>query len=126
RRPRAAAPRAPGTGGASPSPPPPRSGSPTRPGTQRPIHQSGSAFSIRVNASLSGRALPVQLAGDDVERSEDRHHVGEHRAFDQLRERRIVDEGRSEEHTSELQSRENIVCRLLLETKKKSLIRPSA
>src|SRR5690606_41686208 len=30
-------------------------------------------------------------------------------------------QGRSEEHTSELQSRENIVCRLLLE-KKKSLL----
>src|SRR5690606_40440920 len=28
-----------------------------------------------------------------------------------------VDEQRSEEHTSELQSRENLVCRLLLETK---------
>ena len=27
--------------------------------------------------------------------------------------------GRSEEHTSELQSRENLVCRLLLEKKKK-------
>src|SRR5690606_41831407 len=32
-----------------------------------------------------------------------------------LRERR---RGRSEEHTSELQSRENLVCRLLLEKKK--------
>src|SRR5690606_40665102 len=29
-------------------------------------------------------------------------------------------EGRSEEHTSELQSRENLVCRLLLEKKKES------
>src|SRR5690606_41211919 len=29
----------------------------------------------------------------------------------------IVDLGRSEEHTSELQSRENLVCRLLLEKK---------
>src|SRR5690606_40680739 len=28
------------------------------------------------------------------------------------------DDGRSEEHTSELQSRENLVCRLLLENKK--------
>src|SRR5215475_15549798 len=28
-------------------------------------------------------------------------------------------DGRSEEHTSELQSRENLVCRLLLEKKKK-------
>src|SRR5690606_40694921 len=30
--------------------------------------------------------------------------------------------GRSEEHTSELQSRENLVCRLLLEKKKKFLL----
>src|SRR5690606_41325582 len=36
--------------------------------------------------------------------------------------REIVDEPhkRSEEHTSELQSRENLVCRLLLEKKKKT------
>src|SRR6266700_544740 len=32
---------------------------------------------------------------------------------------------RSEEHTSELQSRENLVCRLLLEKKKKKLLSPS-
>src|SRR5690606_41757999 len=32
--------------------------------------------------------------------------------------RRILNEPRSEEHTSELQSRENLVCRLLLEKKK--------
>src|SRR5690606_41185763 len=31
-----------------------------------------------------------------------------------------ADRGRSEEHTSELQSRENLVCRLLLEKKKYS------
>src|SRR5690606_41217939 len=31
---------------------------------------------------------------------------------------RIAARSRSEEHTSELQSRENLVCRLLLETKK--------
>src|SRR5436305_9995171 len=34
-------------------------------------------------------------------------------------ERRIVVEARSEEHTSELQSRPHLVCRLLLEKKKK-------
>src|SRR6266511_2467504 len=33
--------------------------------------------------------------------------------------------GRSEEHTSELQSRENLVCRLLLEKKKKKIISSS-
>src|SRR5436309_11692715 len=45
-----------------------------------------------------------------------------------LRHRRKYAEGRSEEHTSELQSRENLVCRLLLEKKKinhKSEIAPS-
>src|SRR5690606_30199500 len=34
--------------------------------------------------------------------------------------RRLLDYLRSEEHTSELQSRENLVCRLLLEKKKKT------
>src|SRR5690606_41881989 len=34
------------------------------------------------------------------------------------RAKKLVEEGRSEEHTSELQSRENLVCRLLLEKKK--------
>src|SRR5690606_41119480 len=32
----------------------------------------------------------------------------------------LKDESRSEEHTSELQSRENLVCRLLLEKKKRN------
>src|SRR2546430_8277916 len=32
-------------------------------------------------------------------------------------------QGRSEEHTSELQSQSNLVCRLLLEKKKKKIIR---
>src|SRR5690606_39581959 len=40
-----------------------------------------------------------------------------HPACDRLGGRR----GRSEEHTSELQSRENLVCRLLLEKKKEKL-----
>src|SRR6266511_5798381 len=34
---------------------------------------------------------------------------------------RPVTRGRSEEHTSELQSRENLVCRLLLEKKKNKI-----
>src|SRR5690606_40578452 len=34
----------------------------------------------------------------------------------------VIDIERSEEHTSELQSRENLVCRLLLEKKKYSLV----
>src|SRR6266511_6364949 len=38
---------------------------------------------------------------------------------------RLLGTLRSEEHTSELQSRENLVCRLLLEKKKKKLFHPS-
>src|SRR6267378_1933421 len=36
--------------------------------------------------------------------------------------RRSADRGRSEEHTSELQSRRDLVCRLLLEKKKKKYL----
>src|SRR5438105_12717307 len=36
----------------------------------------------------------------------------------------IIDEQRSEEHTSELQSRVDLVCRLLLEKKKNDEIKP--
>src|SRR6266511_1052935 len=38
----------------------------------------------------------------------------------------FVHRERSEEHTSELQSRENLVCRLLLEKKNRHLLRPLA
>src|SRR5690606_41658208 len=38
---------------------------------------------------------------------------------------RVVDRDRSEEHTSELQSRENLVCRLLLEKKNPTGTPPS-
>src|SRR5690606_41300329 len=42
------------------------------------------------------------------------HAVGAAKDFDQC----LANHQRSEEHTSELQSRENLVCRLLLEKKK--------
>src|SRR5256885_10124853 len=45
-------------------------------------------------------------------------------AFDfQMAELRYLDRPRSEEHTSELQSPCNLVCRLLLEKKKKKIIK---
>src|SRR5690606_17009430 len=53
-----------------------------------------------------------QLVGDDVQ------YPGEVFGIEAQRFRPVVDV-RSEEHTSELQSRENLVCRLLLEKKKK-------
>src|SRR3712207_8479045 len=42
-----------------------------------------------------------------------------HRAAAWFWERGLVEEARSEEHTSELQSRQYLVCRLLLEKKKR-------
>src|SRR3712207_7412809 len=71
----------------------------------------------QVEADRSGRRA---LADHDVElevlhgRVEDLLH-GAGQAVD------LVDEQRSEEHTSELQSRQYLVCRLLLEKKKTTL-----
>src|SRR5690606_41319087 len=59
-------------------------------------------------AARAGRELFA--GGDGVHRD---HAVGDLEA----RRRRGRSERRSEEHTSELQSRENLVCRLLLEKK---------
>src|SRR5256885_11816001 len=47
-----------------------------------------------------------------------------HDGLDELGARVVVAEPRSEEHTSELQSTCNLVCRLLLEQKNKSLPSP--
>src|SRR5437899_7762095 len=44
--------------------------------------------------------------------------VQHHHRFQHVGRQRAVDEKRSEEHTSELQSLRHIVCRLLLEKKK--------
>src|SRR2546427_7541089 len=52
-------------------------------------------------------------------------HVGHVRQADVTAfwrvDQQVLDVGRSEEHTSELQSQSNLVCRLLLEKKKKNV-----
>src|SRR5688572_31763388 len=52
---------------------------------------------------------------DDDQQSGDRKALPE---ADRLAERNRAGDARSEEHTSELQSQSNLVCRLLLEKKK--------
>src|SRR2546428_669810 len=47
-----------------------------------------------------------------------RHHPGEPGHLLRVLETVLAEGGRSEEHTSELQSRSDLVCRLLLEKKK--------
>src|SRR5207302_6103845 len=58
------------------------------------------------------RHVEVQVLGD----GQDAIHLCERECSLQRRRQKIWEEApRSEEHTSELQSRENLVCRLLLE-----------
>src|SRR5204862_8008711 len=63
----------------------------------------------------------VEAGGDADEFLVDLPHVPHRRAFDRAEVGRLraVVAARSEEHTSELQSRRDLVCRLLLEKKKK-------
>src|SRR3712207_8060157 len=65
-------------------------------------------------------ALPLEDAGEVVQRERrDRHRDGT--VLDDAVREDVVGHhflGRSEEHTSELQSRQYLVCRLLLEKKK--------
>src|SRR3712207_8158676 len=49
---------------------------------------------------------------------DDRAGVAMRRGLDRRRRALVAEEERSEEHTSELQSRQYLVCRLLLEKKK--------
>src|SRR3712207_8714731 len=61
-----------------------------------------------------GRGTPPRgPSGDDVQSATRGHALGRGRMVRSLRLR-----GRSEEHTSELQSRQYLVCRLLLEKKR--------
>src|SRR2546430_10297512 len=67
---------------------------------------------LRAHAQAHPRADLVarDRRGDELLAAEVAAQLGE-------REERRQDDGRSEEHTSELQSQSNLVCRLLLEKK---------
>src|SRR3712207_8362843 len=58
--------------------------------------------------------LDVRDAGEEADQAPADHER------DRVRHARDAGQGRSEEHTSELQSRQYLVCRLLLEKKKKN------
>src|SRR5690606_40983421 len=80
---------------------------------------------LRRSAFTGGKRLL-----DDKKRIQERLGIATSRAEPENVERRsaavsisVGNRRRSEEHTSELQSRENLVCRLLLEKKKKKQLR---
>src|SRR2546422_7042123 len=70
-------------------------------------------------------ALPISRRAHGVERRPDVRPAVLRRRHDLTTRRAASGTGRSEEHTSELQSRLHLVCRLLLEKKKKIKIRNS-
>src|SRR5690606_39837124 len=76
---------------------------------------------VTMPATPAGRRVGLQwaagLPGD--RRALMRSFIKDAAAVAAVRQRAINGHDRSEEHTSELQSRENLVCRLLLEKKKK-------
>src|SRR5690606_41106519 len=87
-----------------------RAGSPV-PGAERRGHQGQDG---RAEGAGGGRRKPRTRAAGSLRQLPRGGAAGARAA----RLRRAA-HGRSEEHTSELQSRENLVCRLLLEKKKK-------
>src|SRR5690606_41731204 len=69
-------------------------------------------------AGADGAGVGGPHAGGRADRGQQRHGLPG-RLGDHLGIAAAEAQARSEEHTSELQSRENLVCRLLLEKKKK-------
>src|SRR2546430_8415486 len=77
--------------------------------------------------SAVGLARVRRDYGDGLERGPRRGHrrLADAGGTDDYRDQRRLRHTRSEEHTSELQSQSNLVCRLLLEKKKKPQSTPS-
>src|SRR5690606_41791748 len=112
-------------------------------GAGRPDHLLPEALALALDSririrthprtGLRGGAAGTGPAGGTVHRGSAQLQPGRgNRAIGRHRHRRrahgldvektlVFQKGRSEEHTSELQSRENLVCRLLLEKKKYDL-----
>src|SRR5207249_10353679 len=99
-----------------------------------PPHHDPPPFPTRRSSDLRGRHVPLASrrlfalsAARRCHRSPDltrrRHHYGFRRVYGvpgrAAARARFHGDDRSEEHTSELQSRFDLVCRLLLEKKKK-------
>src|SRR5690349_25172754 len=74
-------------------------------------------FFLRYGDHRELHSFPTRRSSDLPQGAHEVHveHLGPHAVLDVL-ERLLA--GRSEEHTSELQSRRDLVCRLLLEKKK--------
>src|SRR5690606_41487276 len=92
---------------------------PSTPVSARTLHD---ALPICGHRLRRRKSRPAAGAGRDVSQVSVTAHAKGERTHGLLcpSRRRRPDPGRSEEHTSELQSRENLVCRLLLAKKNNS------
>src|SRR2546427_6000556 len=97
-------------------------------GGSRPMHaaDSGTNRVFQASEPSSGRCSPGLRQNVTFVRKQVGCHVSEQTAWARWRRGNVMIEmermtmtTRSEEHTSELQSQSNLVCRLLLEKKKK-------
>src|SRR6478736_7558143 len=73
---------------------------------------------VRLHGLVAGELLLRLLVGDGRRDDHVLALLPVHRGRDLVRGRELQRVERSEEHTSELQSQSNLVCRLLLEKKK--------
>src|SRR5690606_4426847 len=82
-----------------------------------PVARVGVSIETQMGRFIGGYALPLEREYALDRASLDEYSFGWQSTSHPLKPR-VVYTRRSEEHTSELQSRENLVCRLLLEKKK--------
>src|SRR5690606_40399831 len=86
-----------------------------------PISPGGGVLAAEDLGGAHQRGRPLELLGGEQPQRVAHEHRDARRPVAGLlarAERALQPADRSEEHTSELQSRENLVCRLLLEKKK--------
>src|SRR3712207_7938718 len=86
------------------------------------LFRSRLGFTRQAFASRNFGARTQPQPGHEVVRTLKAAHVGANFCDQAQRTTRLDPVDRSEEHTSELQSRQYLVCRLLLEKKKISMI----
>src|SRR5690606_41792566 len=83
------------------------------------LFRSSSIKDGNENADAETMVRELAEAQDIIEKTLQKALEAAQKAGDEVVAGALIDRMRSEEHTSELQSRENLVCRLLLEKKKK-------
>src|SRR2546427_4851508 len=86
---------------------------------RRPPRSTLFPYTTLFRSHRAFESVPLPRSAAPAERQHPVHTLPPARRF-VAHQRPVRNDGRSEEHTSELQSQSNLVCRLLLEKKKKN------